>query len=84
MDLVDSETDSYAKGCSACGRTFGAPGAYQNHLRGCKTHKKRFRETLTTVKGIIARKRQRRDEAIDTASQSNVGLRGNVVNARKL
>lgn len=63
MDLAISGAEtSYVSICSACGRTFSAPGPFQNHSRGCQPNKKRLRKTLTAAKDVIARKRQRRVE----------------------
>ena len=79
MDLVDDGAESYIQACSACSRSFRGPGAFQNHLRGCKSTKKRMCKTLVAAKDIIARKRWRRDE-IATTSRNAIELSGDVIN----
>ena len=79
MDFVNDGAESYVQACSACSCSFHGLGAFQNHLRGCKSTKKCMCKTLAAAKDIIARKHWQRDE-IATTSQNAIELSGDVIN----
>lgn len=73
MDPVDHDAARHK--CTACNRSFQTSGPYQNHLKSCKSSKKRLLDTLAAAKEVLARKRQRRNEAavLDASTRSKEG-----------